>query len=356
MKNIFTTSALALSALTLTQCSTVNKITDVFAGGPPVTDQTDGATYGHTGPLRGNLNRVAAKVGDSIVTANELEFELAPVRKQLAAQFPGRRGAYHSEYRKARKQIFQELIDRELILNEFKESGAQVPPRELDREIQNRINRQYNGKRSLFLAELRKNGLSQAKHRVLVERSMVVAAMRSQHLTNAAPPTTSELRKEYSKFSDKLRDIAKDQVQYKKIWILKEPGILGATPETQLELAQDLAKDLRKGANFGEIAKEYSSDLYAEKGGQWPMTKRIELPVAFAPILFKEPIGKIIGPLEGPNGYHIFKVTRRINGPSPPLSKVRQVLEQRVNAEKSAARFNRWIERLRKKTTIVRYM
>ena len=49
------------------------------------------------------------------------------------------------------------------------------------------------------------------------------------------------------------------------------------------------------------------------------------------------------------------KVTQRINGPSPPLSKVRPQLEQRVIADKSAARFKRWIERLRNNADIVRY-
>lgn len=357
MKKAIFFSLLCLINLLCVQCNFVKSTSNFLSsGGPPVTKTVDAANYNTNAKLRGNLNQVAAKVDESIVTKNELNFILSSERKRLKPQFPRDPKGFNKAFAQAKEKIFQELIDRELILNEFKNLGASIPPREIDREIKNRINNLYNGKRSLYLADLRKSGLTQAKHRSLIERQMIVGAMKSQRLTNSAPPTTKELQKEYSKFSDKLRDVTKDKVQYQKIWIVKETEELGVTPESQFQLAKDLAKQLRRGGNFSALAKEYSYDVYAEKGGKWPLTKRIDLPIAFTDMLFKTPIGKIVGPLEGPNGFHIFKVTRRVKGPSPPLSKVRKQLEQRVNAEKSAARYNRWIDRLRNKADIVRYM
>ena len=120
--------------------------------------------------------------------------------------------------------------------------------------------------------------------------------------------------------------------------------------------SEDIAKKIRSGQSFSELAKKHSADAYAGDGGQWPMTPRIDFPIHFAPVIFNAPIGKVIGPLADEYGFHIVQVTKRINGPSPPLSKVRPQLEKRVKAEKSAARFNRWISRLRKNATIVRYL
>ncbi len=356
MKRLIISALPITSVLVLTQCAQLNKVQDWIPGGATsVTKQTEGSDY-YDGKLRqGNLNSIAAKVDGSVVTRNELNFMLSPIRKQLAAQFPRRGSQYSGEMSKAKDQVFQELIDRELILNEFSTIGGVIPPREIDREINNRIQRLYSGKRSLYLTDLRKNGLSQAKYRNLVERTIAVGAMKAQHLNDFAPPTTDELQKEYNKFSDKLRDISKDKAAYKKIWIPAKSNDLGSTPESQLELAEDLAKRIRKGESFSKLAKEHSSDAYASDGGQWPLTPRMDFPVHFAPIVFKEPIGKIIGPLADKHGFHIIKVTQRINGPSPVLSKVRTQLEQRVIADKSAARFKRWIERLRNNADIVRY-
>jgi len=180
--------------------------------------------------------------------------------------------------------------------------------------------------------------------------------MKAEHLNDFAPPTTEELNKEYDKFRDKLRDIGRDKAAYKKIWIPLDSDELGATPETQLELAEDIAREIKNGGNFSELAKEFSSDAYAAEGGQWPLTARIDFPVNFAPVIFNSPVGKTIGPLVDEYGYHIIKVTQKVNGPSPPLSKVRPQLEQRVRAEKSAARFKRWVDRLRKNASIKKYL
>lgn len=338
-----------------TQCSLVERATNMVSDGPSVTNTTNAPDYFGNQRPTGNLNQIAAKVDGSIVTKNELNFMLSPLKQQISAQFPRKNSAYYTELSKAKKQVFEELIDRELILSEFDNLGGQIPDREVDREIKSRMDSLYNGNRSAYLADLKKNGLSQSKYRSLVKRNLAVGAMKSQHLNDFAPPTDSELNAEYSKFRDKMRDISRDKAAYKKIWIPLNSDELGATPDDQLSLAEDIVKRLRKGEDFSKLAREFSSDAYAAEGGQWPMTPRIDFPINFAPIVFNAPVGKLIGPLKDQHGFHIIKVTKKINGPSPPLSEVRTQLERRVKAAKSAERFQRWIKRLRSNAKIERY-
>ncbi len=358
MPKLFISSTLTIAAATLlSHCSVFEKTTNLLSnGGAPLTTETDAPDYFSKNTSRKGLSKIAAKVDASVVTSNELNFTLSPILEQIKAQFPRKNKEYYTQVSKARKEIFQELIDRELILNEFKNLGANIPARDIDREITRRIDTLYNGNRAAYLKDLKKNGLSQSKYRDLVTRTITVGAMKSQHLHDFAPPTTDELQKEYNKFKHKLRDIRLDKASYKKIWIPLDSGELGNTPEDQLQLAESLAARIRKGEPFSELAKEYSSDAYAEEGGQWPMTSRIDFPIHFAPVVFDQPVGKLIGPLTDQYGFHIIQVTKKVNGPSPPLSKVRPQLESRVKADKSAVRFNRWIERLRNKAEIVRYL
>jgi len=350
------TTASALSAaalLALSSCGTFNSVRDLFSETPPITDVTDGEAYGTTGVRQSGrqVNSIAAKVNGNIVTMNELNIILSPIQKQLSAQFPRRGSKYYAEYNKAKKQVFQELIDRELILAEFGAQGAMIPDRAIDQEIQNRINSLYNGKTSAFLADLKKNNLSREKYRELVRRTIIVQAMRAQHFTNVTPPTPGELKTEYSKHRHKLRDITKDKAAYKKIWIPRE-----GDDEAELGLAEDLVRQLKRGANFAELAKKHSQDAFAEDGGQWPMTNRLDLPVHFSALVFDSPTNTILGPFKDPTGYHIVKVTRKIYGPAPPMSKMKEQLKNRVQSEKSSARFNRWMERLRDKAIIKKYI
>ena len=49
-------------------------------------------------------------------------------------------------------------------------------------------------------------------------------------------------------------------------------------PEREKLMAELIAKEIKsKNATFEEMAKRYSKDLYAEKGGDWPVTERSTL-------------------------------------------------------------------------------
>lgn len=59
------------------------------------------------------------------------------------------------------------------------------------------------------------------------------------------------------------------------------------------------------------MAKRYSKDLYAEKGGDWPVTERSTLSPESAAIIFGAQPGEIIGPLVDSTGFTIVLVEKR---------------------------------------------
>jgi len=128
-----------------------------------------------------------------------------------------------------------------------------------------------------------------------------------------------------------------------------------ATPETQLVLAEDLIKRINAGENFANLAKEFSHDGFAAEGGMQENKARTDLSPAIGTILFTEKEGTVIGPLEDSNGYHIIRVTKKIPGPPVPLEKVKNLMEREVQNRKSSARFNRYLDRLRKRAMIKIY-
>jgi len=286
-----------------------------------------------------------------LVTKNEFNIIFNPIAEQLKTQLPDRGKLYQTEYAKAHKKVLNDLIERELILSEFGEQGASIPDRVVNKEVQSRINEIYNGDSKAFYSELSENNISREKYKDIVRRTMLVSFARSQHFTNVTPTSPAELQAEYAKFKDKLRDITKDKVAYKKIWI---PNIEMGRDES-LAKAKKLASQIRSGASFSALAKEHSFDIYADEGGQWPLTGRFDVPAYFSKIIFEANVGQLLGPLEGPNGFHIIMVTRKVSGPAPPISKLKPQLENRIQARKSSVRFKRWIERLRKRAIIKVY-
>jgi len=310
-----------------------------------------------SGPIE--VNGIAAKVNGRVVTKNQVSFMLAPIYAQLAAQFPRRGAEFERIFKESKNKVLDELIDREIILDEFKQLGATIKPTVIDEEVDRQIHELYNGSEAKFLEELKKNRLTMDGYRKMTEEKLVVQAMRAKHFSDAPPPLPNEIQKEYAEIKSTIRDMSKDVISFQKIYIPRtDQSNPGATPESQLAIAEDLMKQLQEGKDFAELAKANSKDAFSETGGVQENVPRTDLSPEFASILFDAEIGKLIGPLEDPQGFTVLKVTKKELGPSPSLSdkKVRDMVEDRVRRKKTAGEYDRWIAGKRKRASIVRSM
>lgn len=300
---------------------------------------------------------IAAKVNGKVITTNEVEYHLTPYREQLSAQMPRKGPQYDSMLKKARGEILDNLIERELILTEFDRTtqGRSIPSHAIDEEIKRQIRELYNNNRSEFNKALKESGMTLQQHRRETEKKLIVQAMRAAQFKNAVPPLPNEVRAEYNKSSRQMRDITGDALEYHKIYIPKaDPANALVTAKTQLQLAERLVDELKKGADFATLAKEHSKDSYAEDGGKVEKTPRTDLSAPFAAIMMDTDEGKILGPLEDARGYTIVRLDKKYYGPAPSLSKVRKAVEGRVRARKNKEKHDRWMKRLRQNAMIIK--
>ncbi len=299
------------------------------------------------------VNGIAATVNGLVVTQKEVAILMAPIVGQLTAQFPRRGSEFEKKVKQAHDKILDELIDRELVMSEFKQIGGKLRPEAINEEIDRQINTDYNGNKIKFRDELSKARLTMASYREMTERKMIVQAMRSSKFSDAAPPLPQEIQTEYNAVKLSVRDINGDKITFQKIYIpAVDPKTPGSAPDSQLALAEDLVKQIKAGGSFEELAKKHSRDAYAEKGGLQDSVPRTDLAPEFANLIMDPPEGSIIGPLMDPRGLTIVKVISKSYGPVPPLSKVHDQIEQRVSRQKTAERYDRWIKTLRAKALI----
>lgn len=127
--------------------------------------------------------------------------------------------------------------------------------------------------------------------REMTKKQLQVQIMRASKYDQEIPPTPEEIQQEYESTKEQYRDLTKDKIKFKKIFIPMLGDDSSSTPEVQLNLAELIAKEIKsKNATFEEMAKRYSKDLYAEKGGDWPVTERSTLsPESAAIILAHSP-------------------------------------------------------------------
>jgi peptidyl-prolyl cis-trans isomerase SurA len=301
------------------------------------------------------VNGIAAKVNGSVITKNEVALMLSPLYSQLVTQFPRRGPEFEKQFTEAREKILQELIDRRIILDEFKQIGASIRPNLIDEEVKRQIHELYNGNEALFREELKKSRMTMDGYREMTREKMVVQAMRAQQFSDAPPPLPNEIQNEYNEVKSTLRDLTKDKISFRKIFIpAADPENPIASPETQLALAEDIVKQAKEGKSFEDLAKTYSKDAFAELGGLQENLPRTDLSPEFSAILFDAQENQVVGPLLDPRGFTIVVVISKALGPAPALSTVRPMVEERVRRKKTSAQYERWIESRRKRAMITR--
>ena len=255
------------------------------------------------------VNGIAAKVNGSVITKNEVAFMLSPLYAQLVTQFPRRGPEFEKQFTEAREKILQELIDRRIILDEFKQIGASIRPNLIDEEVKRQIRELYNGNEALFREELKKSRMTMDGYRDMTREKMVVQAMRAQQFSDAPPPLPNEIQNEYNEVKSTLRDVTKDKISFRKIFIpATDPENPIASPETQLALAEDIVKQAKEGKSFEDLAKTYSKDAFAELGGLQENLPRTDLSPEFSAILFDAQENQVVGPLLDPRGFTIVVV------------------------------------------------
>lgn len=299
------------------------------------------------------VNGIAAKVNGHVITKNQVSFMLAPIYSQLSAQFPRRGPQFETEFAKAKSNVIQELVDRQIILDEFKQLGASIKPHIIDEEVKRQMRELYNGDEVKFREELKRSRLTMEGYREMTREKMVVQAMRAQQFSDAPPPLPNEIQKEYNEIRGSLRDVSKDKITFRKIFIpASDSANPLATPETQLSLAEDIAKQIADGKDFAELAKTHSKDAFAAEGGLQENVPRTDLSSEFAAIIFDSPKGKIVGPLMDPQGFTIVNPINIQFGPAPSLDEVRDMVEERVRRKKTSAQYDKWIENRRKRAMV----
>ena len=116
--------------------------------------------------------------------------------------------------------------------------------------------------------------------------------------------------------------------------------------------ANEILAELKKGADFEELAKKRSIDPTAKNGGDVGYFTENQLVPEFEEICFNLQPGEVSGVVKTKFGYHIVMLTEKKEPHIKPLSEVREVVEQAIKRKKKAIRFNGYVERLKEKSKI----
>lgn len=142
------------------------------------------------------------------------------------------------------------------------------------------------------------------------------------------------LKKAQNSFEKSKTDYAQEEeVRAQHILLQVKPGATSEEDAKVLVKIQDLAKKAASG-DFGKLAAQNSEDPGSKvKNGDLGFFGRGRMVKEFEDVAFTAPVGKVMGPVKTPFGYHLIKVTEKKAAQEANFEKQKIQVAQKLLAE-----------------------
>lgn len=300
------------------------------------------------------INGIAAIVNGDVVTFSQVRELVAAQQRSASEIYQGEE--LQQKIKEMRDHAIKDLIDRDLILQEFRKKEFNIPSYIVDDSIQHIIRQEFGGDRTAFVKTLQSQGYTMARFRDNEKDKITVQAMRQSKTSENIIVSPVKIREYYEKHSASYSTPA--QIKLRMI-VLKEgdassgSGDASATPSiSKKQMAAEIREKLAGGAEFDRLAQMYSEDSTNESGGDWGWVERKTLNEELAKVAFSLKTSEISPIIPLDNAYYILMVEAMKPAVTKPLSEVQPEIVQALVQEEKLKGQERWLKELRAKAYI----
>lgn len=278
------------------------------------------------------IDRVMAKVNDDIIMLSDLRQEM--YGEILATKSP-------TDAADAVLQKLDAMIDKVLLLQEAERRKIEISDDKVNKSVNTSIEILRSGYSSEenFLEALGDNKIDLEK----LERSLFKRYRKSYIVHALVASGFIVTDNDAEVYERQQRALNRPAITYQIAHILLR---LPQSPKPTdiarvMARAYDILAELHKDKSFGELALEYSDDMYTKQnGGEMGFVADTELVEPILDAVKNLKVGDVSLPVRTEQGFHLIKLIDR-------LSPRRQLYEQRFLEEKSQL-----VEQLRRKAAI----
>lgn len=249
------------------------------------------------------VDHIIAVVNDSVITRHELDEIVRTSMKQLHKQ-----GVQPPPVAAIEKQLLERLILNRIQLQLAKETNLTITDTELDKAI---LRIAEDNKMSLqeFYAALEHEQINYTKFREEIRNEMIFARLKDREVNSRINITEAEI----DNFLRTQETNAGGAFEYRLAHIMV------AVPEraepTEIEARRKRAETaltrIRNGADFAQVAAEFSDAGDAMKGGILDWRPATQVAPKFAEALKTMQAGQTSNLIRSPVGFHILKLLDR---------------------------------------------
>ncbi len=285
------------------------------------------------------VDRIVAVVNRKVITL----YQVQQAEQELLAKNALSRDTAPEE---RQKNIIEYLVENELVRQAAQESGILVSSEDIqlaledikqrnniasDEQLRDIITRQEGKTWEEFLDEFRE----QIKTARLINREV-----RSKVDVSAA-----EVEAYYQEHAEQFEQVPAT-FHVRHVLLAVPEGASESTVQEIRAQAEHVAREIRSGADFQEMAVQYSDHPSAQNGGELGQFQEGELAAPFD-IAFELDAGDVSDPVRSDLGFHLIYLEEKTGGAEATFEQVQPRIRQKLFEEKSNELYQEWLAKLK---------
>lgn len=293
------------------------------------------------------IDRIVAVVNKDIITLSEVQEASKGELEDMKVRYNGDR--LKREVERLQRKYLDFLIKRRLQINRAKEMELSFTEIEVEKALDEVKER--NGLTDVALKGLlKREGFTLEDYRERIGDEILLRRVINIEVSSRVSVTAEEVRAYYDSH---IKDyLPPERIRASHILFLTPANAPQDVERAKRAAAEEVLKRIRSGTNFEEMAKRYSQDPSAAKGGDLGIIRRGEVLPNFERVLFSLKEGEVSDIARTRAGFHLIKLVKRLPAEPKPFSEVEAKIREEIFQKKAEERMHRWLEDLKKRTHV----
>lgn len=294
------------------------------------------------------VDRVLAVVNDDVITQSEFDAVFRPIYEQILQNYHG--ADQRKQLEQVRIQLLNQMIEDRLVAMEAKKLGIEVSDAEVQEEVE-AFKKQFPNPET-FEAEMKKDGLTLANIEKRFRERLAIEKLHEGVIRGQVAVTPTEVEEYYKENSREF--VTRPKAEAWVITVRKSDAAIqqGIADERAKSKIEKVRKELKKGKDFSELARQNSDDDKANEGGFLGVVSKGDLLGEFDSVLFSQNENEFSDVFETEMAYHILKTGKKYDSKPQNFEEVKDQIYDKLFREKSHAKFVEWMTDLKKKSHI----
>lgn len=296
------------------------------------------------------LDEKIAVVNGVIIKRSDFDRDVKRYQRQLSMMG---KPLTSSDISSLRQDVFDNLVNAELLYQESQKAGGTVDDASVNQKIES-IKKRFPADAE-YQDWLTKMNLTEADLTAQIRRAVVIEQFVDKEIVQKISVSEEEMKAFYDSNPTFFKQ--PEQVKASHILIKVDANADPAQKAEARKKIEGIQQKLKEGADFAELAKEFSECPSAPKGGDLGYFRRGQMVKPFEEAAFALNPGETSDIVETNFGFHIIKVVDKKPEMATPYDGVRKDrIEQRLKQERIQKELGDYVEKLKQNAKIEKYL